>query len=106
MTVTTDSEGRLNLIALNDTNSQIKVSYTVFDGETDEVYANGCVETLPRLNKMLGILPVKNANQRLLIIKFEGDETGFNHYIVGEPKFDAEKALRWYEIIKSYANKI
>ncbi len=101
MTVTTDSEGRLNLIALNYTNDLVKVNYTVVDGETDEIYANGCVETLPRINKRLGILPISNAQKRLLIIKFDGDKKGFNHYIVGEPSFVPETVKKWYQIIKN-----
>ena len=105
MTVTTDSENRLNLIALNDTNKNIKVNYTVIDGETDEIYANGCVETLPRINKKLGLLPISNAQKRLLIIKFDGDEEGFNHYIVGEPSFDPTTVKKWYETIKDLEAK-
>ena len=99
--VKTDSENRLILVALNDGAKNVTVNYTVVDGETGETIKAGKAVTVAGENKELGFIDVNAFTQKLLLIKFEGDVNGFNHYITGYPTYDKEKVKAWYEIIKS-----
>ena len=98
--VKTDSENRLILVALNDKNKDVSVDYTVSDGETGEVVKSGKVVSKAGENKELGFINVNAFDKRLLLIKFDGDESGFNHYITGNPTYETEKVTGWYKIIK------
>ena len=96
-----DSENRLILVALNDCNKNVSVNYSVIDGETNEIIKSGNVLSIAGENKELGFVSVNACDKKLLIIKFDGDENGFNHYITGYPTYDAKIFKDWYEILKS-----
>ncbi len=99
--VKTDLENRLILVALNDGDKNVTVNYTVTDGETGEVIKSGKVLSIAGENKELGFISVNACDKKLLLIKFDGDKKGFNHYITGYPTYDAEKVIEWYKIIKT-----
>ena len=100
--VKTDSENRLILVALNDGAKDVSVNYTVVDGETGEEIKSGKAVTVAGKNSELGFINVSAFSQKLLLIKFDGDANGFNHYITGYPTYDKEKVKAWYEIIKNW----
>ena len=100
--VKTDSENRLILVALNDGAKNVTVNYTVVDGDTGETIKTGKAVTVAGENKELGFINVNAFSQKLLIIKFDGEANGFNHYITGYPTYDKEKVKAWYEIIKNW----
>ena len=86
----------------NDSREAHMVKWSVEDGETGEILLKG--ETLSPANEnvVLGTIREMSGDQRLYILRYEiGGVHYANHYISGFPHFDADRMLRWLEIIRS-----
>ena len=89
------------IVACNDTLIEKKGSYTITDGDTNEVLRSGSFKVNPNENKVIDDLEIFYSDKRLLILKWEIDGVQYkNHYISGYPAFSLEKYKAWLEILK------
>lgn len=97
--------GRVCLFAVNDTNKSVGVQYSVTDVDTGETVACGEV-TVPENGRVnLGILTDILFEKRMLILSWQGDMSGFNHYITGRPEYNPDDFKRWYEKLRVASNR-
>ena len=69
----------LDLVAVNDTQKAVTVSYTVTDLYDREPIANGCATV--EANGKAVINTIKNKSRGFYLIEWSGDESGKNHYV-------------------------
>ena len=90
-----------DVILANDTLSGAEFSWSVEDGDTDEVLLQGRTYVPAGENANAGTIRVDPSAQRLLVVKWEADgEKYANHFITGYPKYKKADLFRWLEIIK------
>lgn len=73
-----DEQGRIALLAVNDSRKPVTVSYTVENALTGEMLAKGTVTCAPDANENVVTLPEDAA---YYLIRWTGDETGLNHFV-------------------------
>lgn len=96
-----NESGLYELFAVNDTAERVSAQYSVSDGDTEEILLKGSVSVNENGIKKVGPIDGLYSSQRLLMIKWEGVFSGFNHFITGNPIFDINKFKRWYARINS-----
>ena len=96
-----NESGLYELFAVNDTAERVSAQYSVSDGDTEEILLKGSVSVNENGIKKVGPIDGLYSSQRLLMIKWEGGFSGFNHFITGNPIFDINKFKRWYARINS-----
>ena len=88
------------LVVANDTFTPRTGTYTVTDGETGEVLAEGPFMVGANESRKVGSLPVFYSEKRLVLLKLDYDgKTVWNHHIFGEVPFDLACAKVWQGII-------
>ena len=90
------------LVLGNDSRESRVVTWRVEDGDTGEVILSG--ETLSPANEnvTLGSIREMAGTQKLYILRWSIDGVDYaNHYLSGFPHFDADKALKYVEIIRA-----
>lgn len=94
----------VNIVGVNDTFSEKKGSYRVFDIETGGEICSGGFSVKPYARAILGSIRVSRGEQRFFTIewKVEG-ETFLNHYLLGNPPFSLEKYKKWVKPLVSIA---
>ena len=86
----------------NDSRETHEVKWSVEDGETGEILMQGTTVSPANENVVLGSIREMAGTQRLYVLRYEiGGVQYANHYISGFPHFDAERMLRWVEIIRN-----
>jgi len=86
----------------NDSRETKEVKWSVEDGETGEVLKHGTTVSPANENVVLGTIREMAGTQRLYVLKYEIDGVQYaNHYISGFPHFNAERMLKWVEIIRN-----
>ncbi len=87
------------VIVANDTLSDVNISYKVTDFSSGTVLASGTATVEANSNKQVAIIPASKQN-RYLLIEWEGDHTGKNHYLDytrDKGKINVEDYLRFLE---------
>ena len=85
----------------NDSREAKEVIWSVEDGETGEALLSGKTLSPANENVKLGNIRELAGAQKLYVLRYEVDGVQYaNHYISGFPHFDAERMLRWVEIIR------
>ena len=92
-----NANGRTCLYAVNDTAKKVSADYEVVDADTGIILTKGTAETEANGVVNLGILQGVMFGQSMLVIKWKGDENGFNHYITGKPVYKKSDFVCWYE---------
>lgn len=93
---------RYEVVVDNQTLTDENVKYTVYDGETNNVFISG--EVLAKNNSLTFIKELENIffDKKLLIIKYEiNGNTYYNHFITGFPTYEVSKFDKWYAILDS-----
>ena len=91
-----------NVVLGNDSREAKEVVWSVEDGETGEVLLSGKTLSPANENVKLGNIRELAGTQKLYVLRYEVDGVQYaNHYISGFPHFDAERMLRWVEIIRN-----
>ena len=86
----------------NDSRESHTVTWSVEDGETGEILSSGTTFSPANENvKVCSIREMPGA-QKLYILKYTVDGVSYaNHYTAGFPHFDAERMLKWVDIIRA-----
>lgn len=84
------------LVACNDTRESVPVRFTVRDAATGGILAEGSRTAAPDAVTVLEVLPFTRGHARFLIFDWEGPHgLGRNHYLSGDPPFDAAAYRSW-----------
>ena len=97
-----NENSRYDLVIDNQTLLNASVKYTVYDGLTNEVFADG--ETVVMKNSLKTVTTLSNIffDKKLLIIKYEVDgKKYFNHFITGFPTYTVTQFDKWYDILNT-----
>jgi len=95
------TDWNLPVYAVNDTLEPRVGTFSVRDGESGEVLAEGDFSIEINGNERICDIPIMYSEQRLLLLTWEENGVrGFNHYICGTPPFSAERYKKWLEIIR------
>ncbi|MBX7122787.1 MAG: hypothetical protein K1X42_11720 [Opitutaceae bacterium] len=90
-----------NLVACNDTRNALTIRYRVWDAETDQTVAEGSGIVAGDAVTRLATLPYSRSPIRFLIIEWESPlGSARNHYLRGDPPFDAGLYREW--LCKAY----
>lgn len=85
----------------NDSRTACSVRWRVEDGETGEILMQGETHSPANENVLLGRIREMPAAQRLYVFRYEVDGVEYaNHFISGFPHFDAQRMLKWVDIIR------
>ena len=86
----------IKAVLCNDTRKDCRVTYRIYDGETQEMLLQGEEFSRANENIPLGEIKTYSGVQRLLIMEWEYDGiSGRNHYVSGYPAFDAVRYEKW-----------
>lgn len=84
----------------NDSRTDARVRYSIEDGDTGEVLLSGEKLSPANENVSLGHVRELAGRQKLYVLKWECNGARFgNHYISGYPPYDADRMLRWVDVI-------
>ena len=90
-----------DVILANDTLEDAEFSWSVEDGDSGEVLAEGRTHVRAGENANAGSVSVDPSAQRLLIVRWKvGGEEYANHFITGYPKYKKADLFRWLEKIR------
>ena len=85
----------------NDSRTPHEVSWRVEDGESGEILLEGKTFSPANENALLGRIRALPGMQKLYLLRYEVDGVQYaNHFISGFPHFDAQRMLKWVEIIR------
>ena len=85
-----------DLVACNDTRSDLDVAYRVTDADTGEVVAEGIGSASADSVSLLARIPWSAALKRFYLIEWNaGSYAGTNHYLLGSPPFNLDTYRRW-----------
>ncbi|MDP3072926.1 MAG: glycoside hydrolase family 2 TIM barrel-domain containing protein [Opitutaceae bacterium] len=85
-----------DLVACNDTREPIVLHYTVRDADSGQVLTDGSRTAAPDAVTVLEALPFTRSHARFLIIDWKTPRgSARNHYLAGDPPFDASRYRRW-----------
>jgi len=88
------------IVASNDTLQEVTGTYTVRDGETNEVLLEGSFSAPSNTNVVLGRLPVMYSKHALLVMDWDTNlGKGHNHYVCGLPPLDFARYTKWLPLI-------
>lgn len=84
------------LVACNDTRNPATLRYSVRDADTDQVLVEGTSTAAPDAVTVLSVLPFTRSMVRFLVIDWESPHgPARNHYLSGDPPFDAARYGSW-----------
>lgn len=84
------------LVACNETREPVTVHYTARDADTLKVLAAGSRVAAADVVTILETLPCARGQHRFIVIEWESTRgPGRNHYLSGEPPFDAARYQGW-----------
>lgn len=84
------------LVASNDTLSEKRGAYKVYDIENKDVLTEGEFKVSANSNKELAEIPLLYSDKKFLVMEWTIDgKTYHNHYLCGMPGFDLEKYKEW-----------
>ncbi|NSW90012.1 MAG: glycoside hydrolase family 2 [Firmicutes bacterium] len=87
-----------DIIACNDTRDNIDIMYSVKDLDTGEILKSGNAVCYKDSSTVIGSIPFSNGFKRFYIVEWESEhESGKNHYISGNPPFNAEMYIKMLE---------
>jgi len=90
------AEWKHELVACNDTRSDVSLSYSVSDVETGEVLCQGSAVAQRDMVTRLDAIYAFAAEKRFLLIEWDGGgERGRNHYLAGSSPFEPAVYLGW-----------
>ena len=91
-----------DIVLGNDSRQTKAVSWRVEDGDTGETLLSGETVSPAGENVTVGSLREMNGDQKLYILRWTVDGVTYaNHYMAGNPHFDADKALMYVEKIRT-----
>lgn len=89
------------LVASNDTLTDKKGEYKVYDIDDMKVLAEGNFEVKSNSNKVLSRIPLLYSDKKFLVIEWTADGKKYkNHYLCGMPGFDFETYKNWLKKYK------
>lgn len=87
-----------DLVACNDTRDPVTLRYTVRDADTDQVLVEGTSTAAADAVTVLSTLPFARQAARFLLIDWESPHgPDRNHYLSGNPPFDAVRYAAWLD---------
>lgn len=88
--------GRHDVVACNDTRSDLPIEYEIRDADTDVVLLHGTAEVPGDAVIRLGSIPGP-AGQAMLLLSWRSDAIGVHrsHYLAGTPPFDLDRYRAW-----------
>lgn len=91
-----------DIVLGNDSRQTKAVSWRVEDSDTGETLLSGETVSPAGENVTVGSLREMNGDQKLYILRWTVDGVTYaNHYMAGNPHFDADKALMYVEKIRT-----
>ena len=83
------------LFRSNDTRTDSSIGYTITDADTGEVLLAGQARAAADSVTALGHIPFTEGDQRFMLIEWDGQSKGKNHYLSGKPTYELDKYLDW-----------
>ena len=84
------------VIISNDSLQTVDITYRVWDGDTQEVLAQGRFTSPANQNRQVASLTLEEASPRLILIEWEtGGQTFGNHYLHHTPPLDFTRYRAW-----------
>lgn len=93
-----DENGNFTLWGINDSVRDVCIDIRVEDGETKETFFEGR-KSLPKGGRVAITTLQFFSKQRLILLSWQGDATGKNHFISGYPEYDLERFSHWYDLL-------
>ena len=86
------------VVALNDTRSDVVIDCEITDLDTDEMIFGGTFTARADRSAVIGSIPFARNKKRFFVIRWEGEASGINHYLAGQPPFTLCEYRRWLEL--------
>ena len=87
-------DGSHRLVGVNDTGEDVCVTYQAVSMDTEQVVAEGQI-TIPADGTITLDCMVSGGKQDMILISWEGDASGCNTYLLGEPVYDLDRYMEW-----------
>ena len=106
-----ENEDHHPLVVINDTLSDVNLSYTVIDLESDTILAEGNVLATANENELIAKID-KSPKTRFILITWQGDKSGKNHYLdfnLNKDKINVNQYLEYLkkaDLYKEWLEKI
>jgi beta-mannosidase len=85
------------LVVCNDTRCDLKLDVEVRDLDSGDVLFSGPCAAPADASAAVAEIPYVRNRQRFLLIHWSGDAEGSNHYLSGQPPFDAAQYRDWLQ---------
>lgn len=93
-----DENGNFTLWGINDSVGDVCIDIRVEDGDTKEVFFEGR-KSLPKGGRVAITTLQFFSKQRLVLLSWQGDAVGKNHFISGYPEYEWKRFSHWYDLI-------
>ena len=86
-----------NVVVANDTRRDCRLTCQIKDIDTGEMVFSGDCLALADRSTMIGQIPYMRNRQRFFLITWQGDVSGSNHYLAGQPPFTLIQVKSWLD---------
>jgi beta-mannosidase len=84
-----------NIVLSNDTHLDRSIQCRIQDIDTGEILFDERIKAHADRATVIGQIPYLRNRQRFYLISWQGDVSGYNHYLAGQPPFDLAAYRTW-----------